>query len=227
MTINPEWENIFRTRSWGQYPDLELVRFCMRQWPDRAARENTTVLELGCGTGANIKMLFENGFTTHGIDGSKTAIEKCWPYLDYTGVKKNGIVGDVSDILSYYNDNSFDLIIDVGCFMHQNETDRETIVESVWKLLKPKGKFFFSELVSIYCTAWEELGMNEDIKPEDDLILVKDKMFQPDIPYHFFDDGELLNLFKNFQNLSIETTMRTYNSRYRLYDRWIVSGSKP
>lgn len=226
MTINPAWEELFRTREWGKYPDLELVRFVMKRWPNAEQRIGTLVLELGCGTGANIKMLFESGFIVHGIDGSETALKKCWPYLDYyPNGSKRAICDDVANLGHHFGKNNLDLVCDVGCFMHQDAESRKEIVQQAFEVLRPGGWLFFSEAVSQTCSAYDEHKLGAAERP--DLSLVSDEHFQPHIPYHFFTEVEFAELFTKFQNFKIEVVMRSYGAQRRWYDRYVVSGQKP
>ena len=38
-------------------------------------KKRLKILEVGCGTGANLSFFIEEGFNTYGIDGSKVAIK--------------------------------------------------------------------------------------------------------------------------------------------------------
>lgn len=213
MTINPEWDELFKTRSWGKYPDLELVRFVKRTFPTGAKQ----VLELGCGTGANLRMLRAELFDVYGIDGSQEAVDKCSEFMP-------NVVsfGDVANIREIYDDLKFDLICDVGCFMHQTASDRLKIIADCYEQLKPGGYIFFSEMVSVLCSAYDD-----SLEQPDDLAFVRDPHFQPKIPYHFFDEKELLELFSIFERVELEYVTRSYNKRKRFYDRYYISGRKP
>lgn len=229
MTINPKWEEIFSSRSWGEIPCIELVRFVMRRWPKEAERQELSVLELGSGPGANVKWLFSKGFKVYAIDGSETAIKKCTPYLYFVNPNPPlvaggymGEVGDIAELGRYYARDQFDLVVDVGTFMHQKAEDRKSIVEQVYSILKPGGWFFLSELVSEYCSAY-----NDSLEVRADLSLVRDEHFQPEIPYHFFSEKELSELFVGWKNLRIDIVTRTYAQQRRFYDRYFVSVQKP
>lgn len=223
MTINPAWEELFRTRKWGKYPDLELVRFVMKTWPTPQARESARVLELGCGTGANIRMLVENGFIVHGLDASETALKQCYPFLPYydDGTKR-AILDDANNLGHHFAKHDLDLICDVGCFMHQSAEDRLEIVTQAFEVLRPGGWLFFSEAVSELSSAY-----SDSLVTRADLSLVSDPHFQPKIPYHFFTEVEFASLMKPFKNVTIDVVTRSYGSQRRWYDRYVVYGQKP
>ncbi len=75
-TFDKIWEEIHQEVEWGgKYPSEEVIRFIARNYYG-ADRENTKILDLGCGTGAVTWFLAREGFDTMGVDGSSVAIEK-------------------------------------------------------------------------------------------------------------------------------------------------------
>jgi tRNA G46 methylase TrmB len=51
---DPVWESIFQERDWGKYPGEELIRFVARNFYSFEDRKSVKLLEVGCGTGANL-----------------------------------------------------------------------------------------------------------------------------------------------------------------------------
>lgn len=70
---DPIWEEVFHSQEWGKYPGESLIRFIARNFYKRNRKE-VRILEIGCGTGANIWYLCREGFSAYGIDGSKKAV---------------------------------------------------------------------------------------------------------------------------------------------------------
>ena len=77
MVWDNSWESLFKKRDWGVYPNEELIKFIAKHYYKVSNRYKIKILELGCGPGANIWYLAREKFNVHGIDGSKTAINKC------------------------------------------------------------------------------------------------------------------------------------------------------
>ena len=58
-----------------KYPNEELCRFIGRTFVNsKSLKKNIRILEVGCGSGANLKMFLNEGFNTFGLDISKKSI---------------------------------------------------------------------------------------------------------------------------------------------------------
>lgn len=71
-------------------------------------------LDLGCGTGTNVKTLAIAGWKTTGVDFSRRAIHLARGRLRQSGLSARLMVADVTQPLPLTN--TFDLILDIGCF---------------------------------------------------------------------------------------------------------------
>jgi hypothetical protein len=80
---DPVWDRIFSSRSWGRYPAEELIRFVAREAFSVADRSTLKGLELGCGPGANLWFLANEGIPFDAIDGSKSAVAQAKARLDH------------------------------------------------------------------------------------------------------------------------------------------------
>ena len=65
---NKGWDEIFSKKDWGRYPDLSVVRFILGKTRKKIKKNKIKVLEVGCGTGANLSFLAKEGFKTYGLD---------------------------------------------------------------------------------------------------------------------------------------------------------------
>ena len=196
------WERIHQERDWGKYPDLNLVRFVARRMLFGTRKR---ILEIGCGTGANLWMLAREGFKAVGVDISPTAIKKAIVHLGRDRLYADVQVGDVCDLAKLYPPCSFDAIVDVGTLMHLTQGQAESVVAQSLDLLKPDGWFFSSECVADDC--WKG--------PVEDRGYV-----------HFYSRAEIETLYSGFYAYSIEKTTRTYDHGEHVYSRWIVEATK-
>jgi 2-polyprenyl-3-methyl-5-hydroxy-6-metoxy-1,4-benzoquinol methylase len=136
------WNEIFKEKDWGQYPALSVVRFAARNFYNKSPRKKVRVLELGCGTGANLWYLAREGFTVYGIDISSEAIKKLKIRFEEEDLNSN--IGKISagsclDEISTYEDEFFDAIIDVECLCCISFADAKATLSEAVKKLKKTG----------------------------------------------------------------------------------------
>ncbi len=99
--------------------------------PDRVRR----AIDLGCGRGANTKLLLDRGWDAMGVDNVRQAID--------TAVRRNGlddarfVIGDVRHLVHSGVGNRFDLFLDVGCFQSLDDAGRTLMAGGVTELAAP------------------------------------------------------------------------------------------
>jgi len=72
-------------------------------------------LDLGCGTGTNVRYLAEQGWDATGVDAVPAAIGRAMVKLG--GVSNARVVhGDVTELARLDLEGPFDLVLDIGCF---------------------------------------------------------------------------------------------------------------
>lgn len=103
--------------------------------------ENTTVLEIGCGEGGNLKPFLDKGCLCKGIDINETQIENAKAFYEEHPQKHN-IEFIASDIYKIdRTDLTFDLIMLRDVIEHIPR--QEVFMQFVKKFLKPGGIIFF------------------------------------------------------------------------------------
>ena len=125
-----------------RYPNEELLRFFGRNFLDMPfeRRRTTRVLEVGCGSGANLWMIAREGFDAFGIDFSRDALALCEQTLSEWGYPASLSVADMT--ATHLPDQYFDVIIDVFSSYALDESHFCCFVKEVARLLKPGGIFF-------------------------------------------------------------------------------------
>jgi SAM-dependent methyltransferase len=118
-----------------RWPNEELVRFFGRRYfhIPRADRKGIAVLEVGCGAGANLRMIEDEGFTAFGNDLSQAALDlaKSYGWVAKAGMEKLP-----------YKAGSLDCICDVFSSYCLSESDFGVFLQEVARVLKPGGRFF-------------------------------------------------------------------------------------
>ena len=125
------------------YPNEELCRFLGRRYfssVPRAKRGQTRILEIGCGTCANLWMVAREGFEAHGLDLSPKAIDLGRQMLDHWGVKARLAVGSMTKLP--YPAGHFDAVVDVFSSNCLNLADFKQCLAEVRRVLKPGGGYF-------------------------------------------------------------------------------------
>lgn len=124
-----------------RWPNEEFSRFMGRNYfrLNKAERLKTKILELGCATGANLRLLSAEGFDTYGIDLSQKAIDLV-PSL--IGEHDNLHVFAQDMLKMSFEENFFDAVFDIFSACCLDEKQFSTLVNDIYRILKVGGKFF-------------------------------------------------------------------------------------
>ncbi len=200
------WEEKFRSQSWGRYPPEDLVRFVGRRY-GQGNRSDVSVLEIGCGPGANLWFLHREGFQVSGIDGAPTAIAGALARLESENQTLNAVAPDlrVGDFKNLpWGDGSFDFVIDIfAIYANTLEVIQQAIGE-VHRVLKPGGRFY-SKLWGRNTAGYGE-GREIERGTYDDI--ASGPCCNMGVS-HFFDQEEIENFFSLFEIDAIDIISRT------------------
>ncbi len=108
----------------------ELIQFIEGHPPGKA-------LDIGCGTGTNVITLAQRGWEVTGIDFASKAINHAKKKALQEGVEVDLRVDDITQpkILT----ESYDLILDMGCFHSLSADETRGYIRNLGKLLSPGG----------------------------------------------------------------------------------------
>lgn len=133
------WDEVFKSQEWGKYPSESLIQFVARNFY-KSERGDIRILEVGCGTGANLWYISREGFQAYGVDGSDVAIKKANDRMISENLTVNLQVSDIVNLP--FSNNFFDVVIDVECIYCNNSENTKIILEEIKRVLKPDGKFY-------------------------------------------------------------------------------------
>jgi ubiquinone/menaquinone biosynthesis C-methylase UbiE len=125
------------------YPNEELLRFVGRRFfgsTERAARRSIKVLEVGCGTGANLWMLAREGFATYGLELSHEALRLCETMLAHWDTTAQLTKGSMTDLP--FADASMNVVIDVFSSYCLPTTEYSSFLRETRRVLVPGGLLF-------------------------------------------------------------------------------------
>lgn len=219
-SFDQTWEKVHQEKEWGKYPPEELIRFVARNYYKKQ-RDQVNILEIGCGTGANLWFVSREGMNAYGIDGSETAVKKAQARLESEGLQAEVIVGDVSQIA--YVDNKFDSVLDIQCVVHNKMEGIKKIYQEIYRVLKPAGKFFSMA----FATETLGYGLGERIEENTYTKITKGPLTDVGT-VHFFTQEELKSCLEaaGFKNIKIDYILRTHESQNTVIKSWVVEAQK-
>jgi ubiquinone/menaquinone biosynthesis C-methylase UbiE len=219
------WEATFAAREWGRYPPEELVRFVGRNFAHRQPRKDIAVLELGCGPGANLWFLANEGYSIAGIDGSATAVEKAQQRLKQELLRRSDLEADlrVGNFASLpWPDQSFDLVFDIEGLAHNRLAVIEAALKEAHRVLKRGGRFF----AKMFGTQTAGISTGTSLEPGTTLDPKEGPLAGIGI-IHSFSREEILRLLSGFKNVSLDWSRRSdQGERWEVFE-WLVSAERP
>ncbi|WMS89951.1 class I SAM-dependent methyltransferase [Pseudoalteromonas sp. HL-AS1] len=211
------------------YPNEELLRFFGRHFfnsTDRENRKQIRVLELGCGSGANLWMISKEGFDTYGIDISESAIHLAQQMLNHwetDAILERGSFDDMP-----FADDYFDVIVDVFSTNCLVESQFEHCLSEVKRCLKPNG-LFFSYTPSVNSDAFKNYGKAELLDPWTlDCVCREGSPFiGQNYPFRFCSEKRYFQLLESvgIKPEYCEKVGRTYHNGKEYFEFLVVSGT--
>lgn len=226
------FDQLFREkgiRSQRSYPNEQLIQFVAGNWfalaPEQ--RREIRILEVGCGSGANLWMLAKEGFSVYGIDSSAAGIAIAESHLrDKWGVSAHLRCASVLELP--FVAGYFDAVVDVVTLQHLNLADSVSALAEVFRVLKPGGQFF-SYRASDRCSMFLNSGGNFV-----DAVTV-DNVANTAMPLH--NNGPMsfwgpalarqMLLAQAFEPGSIERHARTYGNGTCIVEYLAITAKKP
>ena len=134
-----DWEDAYRegTPPWdANRPHAELTRVL-----DEHRLKPQTVLEIGCGSGADAIVLAKRRFEVTAIDCSAIAIERARMRAEQHDALLRFVQTDVFDFVRS-SPGQFDLVYDAGLYHALRLVELDRYLDVLWRVTKP-GSYFF------------------------------------------------------------------------------------
>jgi SAM-dependent methyltransferase len=133
------WYLLFRPPWDSGVPAPELVRAIANLPSPGGGLRPGRALDLGCGTGTNVRYLAERGWQVTGIDFAPNAIAKARRKLG--SLPATLLVGDVTQLASLSLSGPFDLALDMGCFHSLTDDGRKRYAAGLKRWMAPGGLY--------------------------------------------------------------------------------------
>ncbi|MDY3740198.1 MAG: class I SAM-dependent methyltransferase [Selenomonadaceae bacterium] len=217
MAFSNEWEDIYsENKQLSIWPWSDLVSYFHRY-----VKKCDTVLELGCGAGANIPFLKEicpQGWY-FAIEGSQSIVRRL--HERFPELKNNIVCGDFGNNWPF--DMKFDLIVDRSSVTHNKTSDIKKILEQVNSHLNYGGKYIGIDWHSTKHSAYDYGEIVEDNYSRS---YSKDYFEGMGIT-HFADKEHMEELFKDFNIEVLEEKVNTfYYPKKNITAEWNIVVSK-
>lgn len=129
------------SRDFGSYiEDLDVYHEF-----EKYLNKNTTILDLGAGSGRTYSYFNEKGYNYIGLDFSKKMQE--YAYLLHG--KFSYINDDMVNLKNYFSSNSVDAVFAVYSLFHLPNNDLKNLFANVYDTLKDNGIFLFTYQVGL------------------------------------------------------------------------------
>jgi cyclopropane fatty-acyl-phospholipid synthase-like methyltransferase len=219
-TLKQQWEATHNTMQWGQYPSEPLIQWVARNFTDKDSRKAMTVLDVGCGAGANLWYLAEQGFNCTGIDIAENALDRCKDLLAKRGQQAQLIRASMTDLP--FAPESFDIILDLGGSSSIPLAVVPEYMAQIHTILKPGGHFFAS-FVGAKTSLNTEQATTCDNDEEQSFFVANGTTVLANTPtVQVFNQGQLQQFLHAFNQVYFEENLRsTHNQTKWLQHFWI------
>ena len=175
------------------------------------SKKAKNVLEIGCGYGRACFFLHENSYDVTGVDIDRAQIKSA-----LEEAKARGISGETGLVINdarnlCFPDSSFDVVTMLALLTLVPKSERQKILNEVWRVLKRSGYVFIEEFGRTWENPVYAKRYRDDSKVtgEKGTITVKDETGKILHFGHHFTRAELCNLLKSFHLLNFEKDMFT------------------
>lgn len=215
------WDTIFTNNEWGKYPPEEVIRFVARNFA-KTRHQDIKILEVGCGTGANLWYVSREGYQAFGVDGSEVALGRARSRFEQEGLTVQLFQGDVMQLP--FEDEFFDAVLDVECIYANTMKDSHKIIKEVERVLKPQGLFFSKT----FMTGTYGDGNGEKVEGERNTYkeITEGALHKGYGVIRFSDEEDIQELYAPFTILEMDYLTRSQKNRSNEVKEWLITCQK-
>ena len=201
------WQEIYKQKKHiSLWPWSDLIS----EFKSLNINKKINILEIGCGSGANIPFFLKQNCNYHAIDKSSHIINKL--KKKYPKLKKNLIISNLLNDFSFKK-KQFDLIFDRAAISHNHIHDIRKIIYKSTNLLQNKGYFIGID--------WYSESSSEYKKTRKKNSLTFNKgTFKSLGPVYFFSKKEIEPLFVGYKLLSLKEKKEKDFTKNNVLSSW-------
>ncbi|AZZ98990.1 class I SAM-dependent methyltransferase [Pseudoalteromonas sp. R3] len=159
MSFCQNWDQLYRSNQhMSVWPWSEVVSGALRNTRLRDGDPSFTILEVGCGAGANFPFFLSYCPNVYGIDGSDFIIGEL--KNRFTDIAGNLYVGDFTQPWPF--EAQFDLIVDRGASVHNPASSIQRYLDQAYAQLKPGGVILITDWFSTEHSDYEKAPESVD-----------------------------------------------------------------
>jgi SAM-dependent methyltransferase len=217
--MKERWERLHQQRRFlPKYPCEEVVRYVFNRLmlPNRGSLK---ILDLGCGGGRHSHFLAKEGFVVFSLDISSSGLHATARRLAGEGLKARLILGDMHHLP--FSDESFDSIIAYGSLYYTNWEGMRQSVTEVYRVLKKGCSAFILTRTKDDCRYGKGI-----CKGENTYFFNTDETNEQGMKNCFLGEDDVLVLFSDFENISLDWCKSTLDNGAIVNSDWIIVAIK-
>ena len=222
IEMQKTWEELHaQNRFCPKYPNELVVRWALTQFP---IKQNTKILDLGCGAGRHAIFLAQEGFDVYATDISREGINVTQNRAQELGLHIQTKTNPAH--LMDYSENFFDGIVCYAVLYYGSKEQMETAIKKSFQSLKPGGKMFlvtrgnqdwrcrYGQKISSFEYHLTDLGNGTPADSEKNMVQT------------FLTKNELIDLYKDFRKVTIETNHLSWSNGQFIDHDFLVFAEK-
>jgi SAM-dependent methyltransferase len=192
MSYSQEWNNVYKDqRQYSIWPWTDLVSLFMSKFSNDI-RPDLKVLEMGCGSGANIPFFEDINIDYHAIDGSSEIIN----LLNEKFINLNIVCADFTKEIPF--DQNFDIIFDRASISCNTVEGIKSCIKIIESKLISGGYFMGTDWFSTESSYFTNPGSGT-INVDEYTLRINESPFLGAGNVQFTDEAQIRKYCKNFE----------------------------